>query len=176
MKYKIMGILSSLFVLLLVFAYPIFTSEPVARIHQHTDSEEKMDCSHDNNEFCSHLPLINIDTDGKAIPGEPIKDESGKIIGYTVTDEGENSIRGSIEIIDNYGKMNHFDDASAINSDMTIRIRGNSSREFDKKGYALRLITSSGENNAQPVMGMDAHHEWVLHGPFIDKTLIRNYM
>lgn len=25
-------------------------------------------------------------------------------------------------------------------------------------------------------MGMDAHHEWALHGPFIDKTLIRNYM
>ena len=23
---------------------------------------------------------------------------------------------------------------------------------------------------------MDAHHEWALHGPFIDKTLIRNYM
>ena len=25
-------------------------------------------------------------------------------------------------------------------------------------------------------MGMDAHHEWVLHGPFLDKSLIRNYM
>ena len=23
---------------------------------------------------------------------------------------------------------------------------------------------------------MDSHHEWVLHGPFLDKTLIRNYM
>ena len=23
---------------------------------------------------------------------------------------------------------------------------------------------------------MDPHHEWVLHGPFLDKTLIRNYM
>ena len=25
-------------------------------------------------------------------------------------------------------------------------------------------------------MGMDSHHEWVLHGPFLDKSLIRNYM
>ena len=25
-------------------------------------------------------------------------------------------------------------------------------------------------------MGMDAHHEWVLHGPYLDKTLMRNYM
>ena len=23
---------------------------------------------------------------------------------------------------------------------------------------------------------MDAHHEWALHGPFLDKTLVRNYM
>ena len=33
-----------------------------------------------------------------------------------------------------------------------------------------------GINNPQEIMGMDAHHEWVLHGPFLDKTLIRNYM
>ena len=25
-------------------------------------------------------------------------------------------------------------------------------------------------------MGMDAHHEWVLYGPWLDKTAIRNYM
>lgn len=25
-------------------------------------------------------------------------------------------------------------------------------------------------------MGMDSHHEWMLHGPFLDKTLIRNYL
>lgn len=25
-------------------------------------------------------------------------------------------------------------------------------------------------------MGMDAHHEWALYGPWLDKTAIRNYM
>ena len=26
------------------------------------------------------------------------------------------------------------------------------------------------------MLGMDAHHEWALHGPYLDKTMIRNYM
>ena len=25
-------------------------------------------------------------------------------------------------------------------------------------------------------MGMDAHYEWAMHGPYLDKSLIRNYM
>ncbi len=31
-------------------------------------------------------------------------------------------------------------------------------------------------NNVALSLGMDAHHEWALHGPFLDKTLVRNYM
>ena len=26
------------------------------------------------------------------------------------------------------------------------------------------------------MLGMDAFDEWALHGPYLDKTLIRNYM
>jgi hypothetical protein len=59
---------------------------------------------------------------------------------------------------------------------MRINVRGRSSRYFDKSGYSITLIDENGENNAQEMMGMDPHHEWVIHGPFLDKTLIRNYM
>ena len=59
---------------------------------------------------------------------------------------------------------------------MIIHVRGRSSRHFDKPNYGVTLIDENGKNNPQSVMGMDAHHEWVLHGPFLDKTLIRNYM
>ena len=59
---------------------------------------------------------------------------------------------------------------------MKIHVRGNSSRSFDKSNFAIRLIDENEKNNPQSIMGMDAHHEWVLHGPYLDKTLMRNYM
>ena len=65
-------------------------------------------------------------------------------------------------------------DTPAMATSALINIRGRSSREFDKKSYRITLIYDDGINNNQPVMGMHAHHEWVLHGPFLDKSLIRN--
>lgn len=48
---------------------------------------------------------------------------------------------------------------------------------FDKKGYLLRTTKDDGITNRDvEMLGMDAHHEWALHGPYLDKTLIRNYM
>ena len=32
------------------------------------------------------------------------------------------------------------------------------------------------ENKDVSIMGMAPHHEWALHGPYLDKSLIRNYM
>ncbi len=57
-----------------------------------------------------------------------------------------------------------------------IRVRGNSSRYFDKKSYLLRFTEDDGSYADHEVMGMDAHYEWALHGPYLDKSLIRNYM
>lgn len=59
---------------------------------------------------------------------------------------------------------------------MLIRIRGNSSRYFDKKSYLIRLTEQDGSYEDQEVMGMADHYEWALYGPYLDKSLIRNYM
>ena len=50
-----------------------------------------------------------------------------------------------------------------------IRVRGNSSRYFDKLGYLLRFTHADGSNAAHEVMGMAAHYEWALHGPYLDQ-------
>ena len=55
-------------------------------------------------------------------------------------------------------------------------MRGNSSRFFEKSGYRIKLIDKNGNNNPQSLLGMDKHQDWALHGPYLDKTLIRNYM
>lgn len=71
---------------------------------------------------------------------------------------------------------NHPSDTPTLQSDINIRVRGNSSRHFDKLPYLIELINPDGTNNPCEMMGMAAHHEWALHGPYLDKTLIRNYM
>ena len=146
------------------------------RIHQHLEAEEKAPCSHGADLLCTHLPLVEIETGGHEIPGAPVYNDRGAIVGYTVTETGETRLKASVEITDNAGNNNHAADEPSLASSALINIRGRSSREFDKSSYRITLIHDDGVNNNQPVMGMDAHHEWVLHGPFLDKSLIRNYM
>lgn len=175
MKYKITGIIVCVAVLIVSFCAPLITGKEKTRYHQHIEAEDKKICNHGEDVFCTHLPLVMIETSGKEIPGKAVTNANGEIV-YTVTDDGSEEITAQIKIADNPTENNHPDSAPAVSSDIRIHVRGNLSRAFDKPGYAIKLIIPDGENNPQSVMGMDAHHEWVLHGPFIDKTLIRNYM
>ncbi|WP_136520349.1 CotH kinase family protein [Cellulomonas telluris] len=53
------------------------------------------------------------------------------------------------------------------------RLRGQSSRMFDKKPYRLELWDAEGDDLDLPFFGMPAESDWVLRGPFADKSLIR---
>ena len=56
-----------------------------------------------------------------------------------------------------------------------IELRGQSSqRLFPKKSYALELRTAQGKDRKTPLLGMPADGDWVLYGPYNDKTLMRN--
>lgn len=177
MKYKIIGITACACAVLLSFLAIAFTDEDTSRYHQHLEAEEKQPCTdHGDETFCTHLPLVQIDTGGTEIPGRTIIDADGREIGYTQTPDGEDQIEAVIRVTDHESENNHIEDTPSLESKIMIHVRGNSSRAFDKSSYAIRLITDSGENNPQSIMGMDAHHEWALHGPYLDKTLMRNYM
>ena len=177
MKYKIYGIIALCLSFAIVITSLWFTRhEEVERYHQHLMAEPKDDCKHIDDILCTHLPIFQINTNGGTIPGKPIYDTNGEKIGYTTTESGESQLLCNISVIDNLAQNNHINDTASMESNARIRIRGNSSRKFDKHGYNITLVTDSGENNPQEMMGMDSHHEWVLHGPFLDKTLIRNYI
>ncbi len=130
-------------------------------IDQHIKYKDKNQCSSNESEFCTHLPLVMIDTKNQDIPGEA-RD------GSLITTE--------ISIIDNETGGNHLSDSPNIQSFADIRYRGNSSMTFDKKGYLLKFVNEDGSENSKKVMGMQSHSEWVLHGPYLDKTLLRNYL
>ena len=68
MKYKVYGIVSICLAFVMIASSLWFSrSEKKERYHQHLMAEPKAACSHSDDLFCSHLPLIQIDTDGVVI-------------------------------------------------------------------------------------------------------------
>ncbi len=105
----------------------------------------------------THLPLLAVTTDGGGIPDEPKAD-----VRLRISDEGP----GVPNFLD--GPFRAYDGPAGM------EIRGNSSFWFPKKGYGLEIRDASGEGVAHPLLGMPAEDDWILHGPYSDKTLLRN--
>lgn len=178
MKYKIICLI--VVVALLLSTVLINNIEPEnIRYHQHLEAQKKEECtSHDDDVFCTHLPLINITTDAE-IPDPFIRDASGnKVFDANETAvQNDEMVGATIEYFDDEKRNNHLSDEPAVKEKALIRVRGTSSRDFDKKGYLIKfkesdLVTSKDVS----LSGMTADSEWVLNGPFLDKTLIRNYI
>ena len=157
MKYKVVSFI--LIVILIVgsiFLNFYYKKDLKIVFHQHTQSKDYSSCF--NIEDCSHLPIVNINLNNQTVP---TKYEENS---YIITD---------IDIYDNGINIlgNNKESYKA-----RLRYRGRSSLEFDKKGYSLKFINEKDEKKYIKFLGMPKDSDWVLHGPFIDKTLIRNYM
>lgn len=146
------------------------------RYHQHLSAAVKPECSHIEGTFCTHLPIVSIYTKGQKIPGSPILNEQGLEIGFETTPDGQEMINAQVAVYDSETSNNHLTDHAAVETKTMLRIRGNSSRMFHKKSYLMKFVDDEGKEVQYPVMGMAAHNEWTLYGPFLDKTLMRNYM
>lgn len=175
MKKKIIYISIIPLVILAAFMATAFFQNKNFRYHQHREDKNVSVCEHGEEVFCTHLPIINISTNGQKIPGEAILDAEKKVIGYETSENGESTIVTDVSIIDQEGN-NHQYDNPVVEENAMIRYRGNSSRLFDKKGYKILFVDKDGNDKNVEVMGMSKHNEWALNGPFLDKTLMRNYM
>lgn len=178
MKYKLGGMILCICVIVLSLTIPVLGSgEETIRYHQHRDASAKVEDTTESEpgKFSTHLPLVKIDTGGVEIPGKSIYVDGENFYNTTAAD-GSDTITAHMDIVDNETAYNHEGDTPALSSEIEIHVRGNSSRAFDKSSYSIKMINEDGSNNSQKVMGMDAHHEWALYGPYLDKTLLRNYM
>lgn len=178
MKYRIIGLIATAAMLLTALGAAALDREnPDNRVHQHrTARGPNAGCTCNGAELCTHLPLVMIETGGQPIPGAPITDENGRELGFTTTAEGEEMLVARISVLSSDEQNHHPSDSPDWQSEMQIRIRGNSSRYFDKPSYLCRLTEQDGSYKSHEMMGMAAHYEWALHGPYLDKTLLRNYM
>ncbi len=104
----------------------------------------------------SNLPLIFINTFGMQIPYD-------------------HKIDGHMGIINNENGRNYLNDPfNGYDGFIGIDGRGSSSQMFDKKNYNIETRTDSGTNNNVELLGMPRENDWILHGPYSDKTLMRN--
>lgn len=178
MKHKIGGILAMLAMIVSSLSIQfILKEEKVTRYHQHIEARAQDSACNQSDAFtCSHLPIVMIDTLGLEIPGEPIVDENGHTQGFTTTDTKEAMLPVEVKIVDHENRNNYVEDEPTLVTQSLIRVRGSSSRHFNKKSYLLRLIDEQNKYVDHEIMGMSEHYEWAMHGPYLDKTLIRNYM
>ncbi len=82
-------------------------------------------------------------------------------------------------IIDNGpGQRNHITDPfNDYDGKIGIELRGSSSQAlFPKKNYGIELRDLQGNDSAVSILGMPKESDWVLHGPYSDKSLIRNFL
>ena len=130
---------------------------------------EDTSLSIDEDTFSSHLPVVSIETGGVVIPGRPEQ-------GQHVKDIENSFIQADMRIYDREGELNKLSSQPVLESKINIRVRGKSSRTFDKVGYLFKFTDDAGMERKLEVMGMEKDSTWVLHGPYLDKTLMRNYM
>jgi hypothetical protein len=109
--------------------------------------------------LATNLPVLKINTNGQTILQEM-------------------KITAEMQLIDNgFGNLNYLDDLpNGYNGQIGIEIRGASSTMFDKKGFGIETRDSLGDNNNVSLLGMPSENDWVLHGPYSDKSLLRNFL
>lgn len=81
-------------------------------------------------------------------------------------------------IIDNgVGNQNLISDPyNNYNGKIAIEIRGSTSQQYPKKSYGFETQDFFGANFNVPLLGLPLENDWILYGPYPDKTLIRDVL
>ena len=141
MKYKLFaGAMAVVMLFCALAASAVEAQVGPYRVHQHqTARQPGAGCGCGGTELCTHLPLVVIDTGGEPIPGVPLNESSSDAdAGFTTTAEGDAMLSARVAILDDETRNHHPSDQPDLETDTLIRVRGNSSRYFDKKSYLLR--------------------------------------
>lgn len=102
------------------------------------------------------LPIVFIDTKGKCLDN-------------TVNDK----MPATMSVLD-AATNNVADSAKGTHYDIGIKVRGQSSAKFPKPGYSVEVRDNQGEGLDVSMLGLPPADDWVFHGPYVDKSMMRN--
>ncbi|UCF17408.1 MAG: CotH kinase family protein, partial [Phycisphaerales bacterium] len=114
--------------------------------------------NHDVRSFTSNLPIVVVDTFGESIG------QSRHTLALAAVIEPTGRTRARMS------------SRPALVSRAGINIRGKSSAGFAKKQYHFETWDESNREMAVSVLGFPAESDWVLQGPYSDKSLMRNFL
>src|ERR1041384_7417589 len=57
-----------------------------------------------------------------------------------------------------------------------LNLRGHSSLRYPKHSYTVKILNDFRDARKVPLLGMPKESDWVLYGPYPDKTLIRDFL
>ena len=98
-----------------------------------------------------------------------VNTQNNKCLDMNVTEK----IPGTMRVLD--GATNNVaDSAKGTLYNIGIKVRGQSSATFPKPGYTIEIRDDKGEGKDVSLFGLPPSDDWILHGPYVDKSLIRN--
>ena len=121
-------------------------------------------------DFNSTLPIVVLDSFGRDIEAEvydrgtentwPQRPVSAVFIDTDATTDRADIVAGP-----------------AFTGRAGMRVRGNSSQDdFPKKSYKFEVWDEFDEDRDVSLLGFPAESDWILHAPYTDKTLMRNFI
>jgi len=103
------------------------------------------------------LPAVVVDTNGQAIVDDP------KVAATMhIAHEPEGALNWPL------GDPSDYDGFAGI------EVRGNSSQTFDKQSFGVETWDAEDEGIDVELLGFPEEEDWVLYGPWMDRSLVRN--
>ncbi len=112
---------------------------------------------------------------GPEVPTDIDFGPEGSSIPYVVIDT-----KGNLVVDEPKVDANMFifkDQQIHFSSGIGIEFRGSTSqRLFPKKSYGIELWDANGADYSEDIFGMGKEEDWIIYGPYSDKTLLRNVL
>src|SRR6185503_16211781 len=114
----------------------------------------------DTQSFTSHLPIILIHT----------------FESRTLDAFGTEYVPAALQVLQPGSGVSRIVGRAALDARIGIHVRGETSRNFPKKQYALELRADDDDRDSdRPMLGLPSNADWVLSDPIAyDRALIRN--
>jgi hypothetical protein len=88
--------------------------------------------------------------------------------------EDEDKVTARMRIVSGPGTNRPTDRPRAYRGRVGIEWRGTSSLAFPKKQYDLETRERDGDNREVELLGLPEEEDWVLHAPYVDRSMMRN--